>query len=150
MAGKGKTDSELLRSLEGLDNDLLDPNLPEALLLAELNNLGINPKSLAERGTAFVTRAKEDERLAWQVRARQRQSELESRVFNHITGVPKDMPREAILARLDQIRAASLEVGPAIKMAAHKRRPEESTDEELRTLLEEMEALRSIDDGGDE
>jgi transposase InsO family protein len=43
------------------------------------------------------------------------------------------------------LRATDPNVGAAIRMAARKRRPEESSDEELRQLLEQMEALRSIE-----
>jgi hypothetical protein len=56
------------------------------------------------------------------------------------------MNRGAILARLDELRATDPNVGAAIKMAARKRKPEQSTDEELRALLVEMEALQSIEE----
>lgn len=60
------------------------------------------------------------------------------------------MDRKAILGRLDELRANDSNVGTAIRMAARKRKPEESTDEELRALLDEMETLRALDGNAEE
>lgn len=146
MATTGKTDEELWRALEGLDDDLLDPDLPEDAVDKELLSLGIDPVALARRTTKFVQSVKEEERLSWQELARRRKVELESLASQHASVVDLKMSRAAILARLDELRAKDPMVGSAIRMAARKRRPEESTDDELRLLLQEMEALRAIDD----
>ncbi len=145
MAKKGKTKEELWVALEGLDDDLLDMDLPEAILDEELGAAGIVPSALAEKGNEFVNRVKEEERLSWQTRARLRRTQLEARASR--ASVPLDMDRQAMLARLEEVRATHPDVGTTIKMAARKRRPEESTDDELRALLEEMEALRAIESG---
>jgi hypothetical protein len=145
MATKGKTEKELWTALEELDDDLLDLNVPEVLLDEELTALGVDPAALAKRANEFIAKAREDERLSWQARAQERRAELEARVSKAGTKVPADMDRTAMLARLDQLRASHPNVGSAIKMAARKRKPEESTDDELRNLLEEMEALRAIE-----
>lgn len=147
MATKGKTDKELWKALEGLDDDLLNVDLPDGAVDDELKAIGVDPAALARRASEFVEKAKEDERLSWQVRARQRQAQLQARASKAKSRVPADMARTAILARLDELRAVDPEVGTAIKMAARKRKPEESTDDELRALLEEMEALREMEGG---
>jgi hypothetical protein len=98
-----------------------------------------------ERGLQFITKAKEEERLSWQARARERKAALEARASRASAKVPADMDRATIIARLDELRAADSRVGNAIRMAARNRKPEESTDDELRTLLEQMEALRAIE-----
>lgn len=150
MATKGKTDSELWTALEGFDDDLLGIEISEDAIDEQLTSLGVDPSGLAKRGTAFVAQVKEQERLSWQVHARARKAELQQRASGFGKNVPKDMSRGAILARLEELRTATPELGTAIRMAARKRKPEESSDDELRTLLEEMEALRAIekDDGG--
>lgn len=148
MATQGKTERELWQTLEGFDDDLLDPDLPEALVDEELTALGVDPSVLAKRAAEFVVRAKEEERLSWQVRAEQNRARLESLATEAKTRVPSDMGRQAMLHRLDELRKAEPTLGTAIKMAAHKRKPEESTDDELRALLEQMEALRAIEGAG--
>jgi hypothetical protein len=149
----GKTDKDLWTALEGLGDDLLDLELPPALADEELRAMGVDPAALSERAGAFVAAAKEDakkdakedDRLSWQARARERRAQLESLVSKAATGAAARMDREAILARLDALRATDPNVGTAIRMAARKRKPEESSDDELRALLEEMEALRAIE-----
>ena len=146
MATKGKTERELWKALPGLDDDLLDPALPESGVDAELRALGIDPVALAKRGSRFVAQVKEGERLSWQARARDERGRLQNLAAKSTTRVLPNTSRKEILARLEALRTTDANVGPAIKMAARKRKPEESTDEELRALLEEMEALRSIED----
>lgn len=145
MATKGKTDKELWMALEDLDDDLLDFDLPEALVDEELKAMGVDPSALAKRGSEFVAKATEDERLSWQARAQVRRAQLHARASKAATRVPAGMNRKAMLARLEELRATDPNLGTAIKMAARKRKPEESTDDELRALLEEMEALRAIE-----
>ncbi len=150
MATKGKTEKELWQALEGLDADLLDPELPESAVDDELKALGIDPLALAKRASEFVAVVKEEERLSWQERAQQSRARLEALAAGSKANVPSDMGRQAMLLRLDELRKTDPNVGTAIKMAARKRKPEESTDDELRALLEEMEALRAIEGSGRE
>ena len=150
MAANCRTEEDLWDTLRGLDDDLLDVSLPESAVDAELKALGIDPVALATKGSEFVARAKEEERLSWQARAREERATLQRLAANSTTRVLPNTPRKEILARLEALRMNDANVGPAIKMAARKRKPEESTDEELRALLEEMEALRSIEDNDEE
>ncbi len=145
MATTDKSDQELWNGLGSLDDDLLDLDLPDEVVDDELRAIGVDPTALAERGVQFVAKVREEERLSWQAQARARRAALETRASKAIGRVPADMDRVGILARLDELRAADSRVGAAIKMAARKRKPEQSTDDELRTLLEEMEALRAIE-----
>lgn len=145
MQSKGKTDKELWSALDGLEDDLLDPNFPEALVEVEIRRLGLSPEALANRGSEFVAQVREQERLSWQARALEKRAQLEARVLR--VKVPSNMSRQAALDRINELRASDSKVGAAIRLAARKRKPEESTDEELRDLLEEMEMLRAIEDG---
>jgi hypothetical protein len=144
MSSKGKPDRELWVALQALDNDILDPEFPTALVEEELKGLGIDPAALAKRGRDFVSKVTEEERLSWQAHARAQRAELEARASKAVL-VPPDLSRTAILARLEELRSADSTVGVAIRMAARKRKPEQSSDEELRSLLAEMEALRSME-----
>jgi hypothetical protein len=152
MATKGKTETEkeLWQALEGLDADLLDPGLPESVVDDELKALGVDPLALAKRASEFVAVVKEEERLSWLERTQQNRARLEALAAGSKANVPSDMGRRAMLLRLDELRRTDPNVGTAIKMAARKRKPEESTDDELRALLEEMEALRAIEGSGRE
>lgn len=87
--------------------------------------------------------ADDAERLSWQRRAAQRRAELEAKLPTHRTAT---MTRDAMLARLDELRAATPGTREAIRMAARKREPQASSDDELRLLLDEMEALRALED----
>lgn len=146
MATNGKTERELWEALRDLDDDLLDAALPESVVDAELKAMGVDPVALAKRGIEFALKAKEEMRLSWQKNAREDKARLQSLASKATTKVPALIGRQAILARLEALRDTGSAVGPAIKMAARKRKPEESTDDQLRVLLEEMEALRSIED----
>lgn len=143
MASKGATDNELWRALASLDDDLLDPNLPETAVDANLAALGVDAEGLAKRGLAFITTLHEEQRLSWQVSAKKRQTEMERRAAR--VDVSPEMDRASLLSRIEELRATDPQVGTAIQMAARKRKPEESTDEELRVLLQEMETLRALE-----
>ena len=144
MASKAKTDTKLWEALSCLDDDLLNPSVPDAAIDDELEALGIDAKGLAERSAASVERLLEKRRLSWQTTASQRRAKMERRAAG--VEVSARMDRASILARLDELRAADARLGTAIKMAARKRKPEESTDDELRALLREMEVLRALEE----
>jgi len=148
MSRKGRTDKELWTALACSDDDLLDPDMPESLVNQELLGVGIDPQALAERAIQFVVQAKEDERLSWQAEAQRTRERLKSLVAESNSRLRHDMTRAEILTRLDELRRADENIGSAIRMAARKRKPEESSDSELRALLDEMEALRAIERGG--
>ena len=141
-----KPDAALWHALaDGLDDDLLDPAMPEAEVARELEALGLDPAALAAEGEAFTKRLDREGRLRWQEEARQKQERMQRLV----EGVPpvELVSREALLARLAELRAAHPTVGTAIVAAARKRPPEASGLADLRALVEDMEALRAIEQG---
>jgi hypothetical protein len=141
-------DKALWAALERLDDDLLDPNMPEEEIAEDLRQMGLNPEALAEKGRQLGHAMTEKRRLAWQDQARAKQRGLQQRA--DLASKIGDMSRQQMLARLDELRAVDPQVGTAIRAAARKRRPEESSDEDLRSLLEDMEALRAIEKGSQE
>lgn len=144
MPQKTKTDGELWKALTDLDDDLLDPNYPEAAVDDELRELGVEPIALAKRGADFVSNLLEQERLSWQTRARERGDRMGALASHVVAAV--ELGRSAILQRLDELRSSGSTSGYAVAAAFRKRKPEESSDDELRALLEDMEALRAIED----
>ncbi|MEZ4442898.1 MAG: hypothetical protein R3B72_27635 [Polyangiaceae bacterium] len=141
---KAKSDAALWQSLaEGLTDDLLDPNMPEDEVARELEALDLDPVALAQEGEAFVAQLGADQRLSWQVEARRKQEAMQ-RLVNTAPPVG-DMDRDALLARLNELRATDPAIGTAIRAAARKRKPETSSTEDLRALVEDMEALRAIE-----
>lgn len=136
MKSKAKTDKELWSFLESLNDDLLDPDLPEDIVDEELRELGLDPNVIAKKGIEFINQRQERERLSWQTKARERAAHFEARTPK--TKVPPNMDRQTILRRIDEIQKTYPDT---IKMAARNRRAEESSDEDLRGLLEDMEML---------
>lgn len=148
MSPKAKTDTELWCALEGLDDDLLDPALPTDIVADELRKLGLDPVALAKMGSGVVAQLQEQERLSWRAKALEKRARLEGRGAR--VTVPAGMSKAAMLARLEELRSSHPRMGTAVVAAFRKRKPEESTDEELRGLLEDMELLRSIEDDEEE
>lgn len=138
------SDRALWSTLRSLDEDLLDDRLTDVLVDEELSALGIDPDSLGRRGVEFVKAVQEEDRLSWRVRAEERRSQLQARASADIVALPDDLDRQGLLARLDELRNSGTTLQDTIKMAARKRKPEESTIEELRALVQEMEILRAI------
>lgn len=140
---KSDGDKLLWAALERLDDDLLDPDMPDEEVEVDLLQMGLNPKTLAQKGRQLGRALSEKKRLAWQDAARAKQRSLQQRA--DLAPQIGDMSRQQMLARLDELRAEDPAVGTAIKAAARKRKPEESSDQDLRSLLEDMEALRAIE-----
>jgi len=141
MKPKDRTDQELWQALEKLD-DPLDPRTPSASIDASLREGGIDPEALADEGARLVAALKKKAaRPAWQ-EAAQRKKEAFARLTRPI-GEAIAESRDAILARLNALRTDP-RFGTQIATAFHKRKPEESSDEELRALLEDMEDLRVL------
>lgn len=143
----GMSDDEVWQSLLGLDDDLLDPELPQTQVEEENAQLGVDTTALAGRAAALVGELAEEQRLAWQERARRRLADLQSKAS--ASDDTQSLSRHEIFARLERLREGDERLGAAIKLAARKRRPEESTDEELRMLLAEMLALQAMETNSD-
>jgi hypothetical protein len=45
---------ETYEYLQGLDDDLLDPDMPEDMVDDELRSMGLSPEEIAEEGVLFV------------------------------------------------------------------------------------------------
>jgi hypothetical protein len=141
MSRKERTEAELWKALEALGDDPLDPSVPRETLDRALRDAGVDPEAVRARGAALVSKLKEEHRLAWQEEARRRRDAMTLRAKKVV--VPSDTPREEVLRRLNDLRR-NPKFGAPILTAFHKRKPEESSDEDLRRLLEDVEELRAL------
>lgn len=142
MTTKERTDAELWEALGDLSVDFLASDLPEAVVDAELRELGLEPGVLRQDGARLCAEYQEEKRLAWRKTATKRKEDLAARAARAAAtwvGETKD----ELLARLEALRLDPV-LGEPVRVAFRKRRPEESSEAELRMLLEDVEALREI------
>jgi hypothetical protein len=146
MPPKDRTDAELWAALEALGDDPLDPAMPRELLDQTLRGGGVDPDALRKRGAELVAKLREEHRLSWQAEARRRRDAMGHRATKMT--VPPGTPRAEMLGRLNDLRS-NPKFGAPVMTAFHKRKPEESSDEDLRMLLEDIEELRALQTDGD-
>jgi hypothetical protein len=147
MATKPNNQADALRLLqESIATDALNEGMTIAEVDRELREAGGDPVAIAQRGEKLVQQLLEARRLAWQEAARKRLDAARSRMGTRKARSP--MSRDELLKQIDNLRTDPTLGAPATA-AFRKRKPEESTVEELVELLDELEALRAIgtDDG---
>jgi hypothetical protein len=144
--GKKRTDEELIAAIAQAeaDDDLAEIEaMSPAELDASIRAGGGDPDAIAARGLRLVEELLERrQRLDWQAKAR---GNMESALAKMATApkTPK-LPRGDLLKRIDAARTDARFKAP-IAAAFRKRTAEESTDDELRRLLDEIEMLRTLE-----
>jgi hypothetical protein len=147
MTAKKRTDEELLAAIERTADD---PELaeiaamPGAELDAAIRADGGDPDAIGERGARFAQEMlARRKRLRWQEAAR---TELEA-MQAKVAGMPRTpaLPRAELIARLKAAQSDARFREP-IAAAFRKRSAEESTEEELRLLLDDIEMLRRLEE----
>lgn len=144
---KGRTEREAWLALQQFDDDLLDMDCPPEEIEAILGAAGVDSSALGDRMVQHVAEVRERKRLAWQRSAAEKKARLEFRSV--VTAIPAGLTKAELLARLDELRGRNAKGAALVTLAAHKRKPEESTEDELRTLLEEMERALALSQGND-
>jgi hypothetical protein len=144
--GKKRTDEELL---EAIDQAAADDDLAEIAALtseqvdATIRAQGGDPEAIGARGAQLARELLERrKRLAWQGEAR-RGLEAAQAKMAQAPRTPK-LPRPELLARLAAAQKDARFSAP-IAAAFRKRTAQESSDEELRRLLDEIEMLRMLE-----
>ncbi len=143
MAKRKKGD--VLPAVEAMEmDDALDDVLAmsDEEIAAELRAAGADPDAIGRAGASHA--AKHEARLGrlgWQAAARTRLETARAAA----AGVPKTpkLPRVELLARLDAARRDGRFAAP-LAAAFRKRDAEQSSDEELCALLDEIAALDAI------
>ena len=107
---------------------------------ASLRASGLDPKKVREDGAALAERLLADRaRLSWQIEAREGMAKEQARVAA-IAGRYAKLGRDELLALLASAKASPRFDQPASFMFRNHA-PEEATDEQLRGMLEELDAL---------
>lgn len=134
-----KSDAEILALFEeSLARDVLDPAYPIADVQAEIRKAGGDPVTIGARGAALAKSLLDKRRLGWQDRARERSAGW-AQETNSLSAIPR-LPRKETIAQINALRS-----DPALAPIVanfHKRKPEDSSDEELHQIRLEMELLR--------
>ena len=145
MAAKKRTPEEAWEALDAQARaDEIDRFLatPTSEVEARLREAGIDPDKLRAEGEALARRlSAERKRLAWQVEAAEGLAREQARVAalrGRYATMPRAELRDRIAAALKDPRLAQ-----PVTMMFRNRTAEEATDDELRAILEEIEALAS-------
>ncbi len=116
-------------------------NAPRELIENQLRSVGIDPISLASRSRELV-QDKQARSPSWKSRAREQLSAARSKVRSSAQRYA-EMSRAQLLARLDALRNHASLSAP-VTAAFRKRGPAEASDDELRAILGDIEALIMI------
>ena len=159
---------KLLDKLSKLEEeDLSDPNVPEEYLDQVIREGGGDPDAIGDRMVAFVEKLKKQfpdapaaqipertrvARPAWQLEAEQRRQELQDKLAGFDDEAEDDLvdlDRDGLLAEIATLRRDRA-FGYQMVAAFRKRKPETSSDEELRLMIRLARKLRAMAaDGGD-
>jgi hypothetical protein len=117
---------------------------------AGLREHGLDPAKVREDGAALAARLLADrERLAWQLEAAKAKARDEARAKAR-EGKYAKLDRAALLKRLAAVKSDPRFAKP-VSFMFRNHTPEEATEEQLRGMLEDLDALADAgDDDGDE
>jgi hypothetical protein len=144
--GKKRSPEELLRAIDQGESDAdlaAIEALSESALDAGIRAQGGDPDAIARRGAALAEELlARRKRLGWQVKAR---ADMEAARAKMATA-PKTppLPRSELLDRIEAARNDARLRAP-VTAAFRKRGAEECSDDELRSLLDEIEMLRALE-----
>ena len=143
---KPNSDETLRRLLESLDADVLTDAVTDAEVDQELREAGGDPAEIVKQGRAVVAQLLERRRLAWQDEARKKLAAQRALLQPSARRAQRTRPQ--LLAEIQRVRTDPALRGTAA-MAFHKRKPEETSGEELEQMLEEFEMLKKLSTHGD-
>lgn len=148
MGTKPKDEDEALRLFtESLAADIFTEHVSKAEVDQDLRDAGGDPEAIGKRGAALVQELLEKRRLDWQAQARAKQAAFASRAAERRNTPKPRRSREELLTAINAYRADPA-MGDAVSFSFRKRKPEESTDDELAELLDELELLREMKTDG--
>jgi hypothetical protein len=139
MASKKRTDAELIETLSAqLDDAVLSSDYPLEAVQKGLHEAGGDPDEIGRWGTELVAGLAKKRRLAWQAKAMRTRDMMQAKLAHR--AVVAAMPRTELLRRIDEAKRSPHLTGP-IALAARNLNEAASTDEALRELVEDIEAL---------
>lgn len=147
MTTKSRTDEELWGAVQDLDRDLLDPSTPTDVIDSAAKAMGLDPSALRAEGRALAAALIDEKRRAWMQTARQEIESMRARARSTTDFAAMD--KQMLLAALDHWRKHPT-AGGEIRAAFRNRKPEESSEADLRSLLEEIERVAAMGSGEDD
>jgi hypothetical protein len=140
-SSKRKTDRQVWDELTADAELERIKHLSRAELDAEIRAAGGDPDAIGRRGAALASKLLPERGLDWKARAKARAAETIKRVgeWPSFAG----LTRTELLARLQAARTDARFSAPVVA-AFRKRTSDESSDDELRAILEEVEVLRRL------
>lgn len=143
MTGKNDATQEWLDIEASLDGDILTDAYSDEEVDALIRAKGRDPVVVGQRGAALAQQLIDAQRLSWMKEARKKQEEVRA-----IVGGARQARNRSRMEMMDFLAAARADsqLGGRIEGFWRKRRPEESSDEELGELVAEIEALRRLVD----
>jgi len=144
MGTKPKDEDEALRLFtESLAAEIFTERVSKSEVDQDLRDAGGDPDAIGKRGAALVQELLEARRLDWQTQARAKQAALAARLADRRTAPRPRRSRDQMLTAINAHRTNPA-MGAAVSISFRKRKPEESTDDELAELLDELELLHAM------
>lgn len=148
MGTTPKDEDDALRLFtESLAAEVFTDHVSKAEVDQDLRDAGGDPDAIGKRGAALVQELLEKRRLQWQTEARAKQTEFASRVAERRSAPKPRRSRDQVLAAINAYRADPA-MSNAVSFSFRKRKPEESTEDELAELLDELELLHEMKTDG--
>jgi hypothetical protein len=135
---KKRDPREIVRAIDRIAEDVLDPDYPDELVDEDLREMGLDPEAVGRRGADLAARLLAERREALRDEAIAAGAPLADRLAE-----AKEKPRRTREQMLERIARADADPRYAgqLGLAARGRRPEEPTDDELAALCEKLDAL---------
>jgi hypothetical protein len=141
------SDAKLLMDLRGqLAADVLADDYPVEAVREEIRELGGDPSDISARGAAFARTLIDERRLGWRSAARAKMDRTPPRERSTIRNT---LDRATLVARLDAIRTSPA-AGGIVSAAFRKKSRDESSDEELAALYDDIQELLALADEDEE
>jgi len=139
MAAKKRTDDELVEVLSSqIDDAILSEDYPISEVEEGLRQAGADPNEIGRWGTTLVAELAKKRRLAWQATAAKTRDMMQAKLARR--QAVASMPRADLLRRIDEARR-NPRLSDPIALAARNMDEAASTDDALRELVEDLEAL---------
>lgn len=148
MGTKPKDEDDALRLFtESLASEIFTDRVSKVEVDQDLRDAGGDPGAIGKRGAALVQELLEKRRLNWQAEARAKQAAFATRTAERRGAARARRSRHEMLAAINAYRADPA-MGNAVSFSFRKRKPEESTEDELAELLDELELLHEMKTDG--
>ena len=135
-------DDKILRELEEALAADYAMNAPLEEIESDLAKRGIDPARIAARARELAVSRAASKEPDWRARAREKLDAARAKI-RRVAGDYAKLTRDQLLERLEELRVHPSLRSPVVA-AFRKRDPEESSDEELREMLADMDSLVAI------